>query len=113
MIDLDQLRERMVEAQIAARGVRNPRVLEAMRTVPREAFVPAQLAEFAYKDKPLPIGEGQTISQPYIIGLMADLADPGPEDKVLDVGTGSGYAAAGDEPDGGAGVHHRASSRTR
>jgi protein-L-isoaspartate(D-aspartate) O-methyltransferase len=84
----------MVEAQIAARDVRNARVLEAMRRVPRDAFVPEELAEFAYEDGPLPIGAGQTISQPYIVALMAELADPGPEDKVLEVGTGSGYAAA-------------------
>jgi protein-L-isoaspartate(D-aspartate) O-methyltransferase len=92
--DLARKRRRMVETQIAARGVRNTRVLEAMGMVPREAFVPEDLAEFAYEDGPLPIGAGQTISQPYIIGLMAELADPGPADKVLDVGTGSGYAAA-------------------
>jgi protein-L-isoaspartate(D-aspartate) O-methyltransferase len=84
----------MVETQIAAPGVRNTRVLEAMRTVPREAFVPEELAEFAYLDGPLPIGEGQTISQLFIVALMAELAAPGPEDKVLEVGTGSGYAAA-------------------
>jgi protein-L-isoaspartate(D-aspartate) O-methyltransferase len=84
----------MVEAQIAARGVRHARVLEAMRAVPREAFLPKELAEFAYEDGPLPIGAGQTISQPYIVALMAELADPGPGDKVLEVGTGSGYAAA-------------------
>jgi protein-L-isoaspartate(D-aspartate) O-methyltransferase len=69
-------------------------VLQAMRAVPREAFVPEELAEFAYMDGPLPIGEGQTISQPFIVGLMAELAGPGPEDKVLEVVTGSGYAAA-------------------
>src|SRR5918994_2224520 len=92
--DLARKRRRMVEAQIAARGVRDARVLEAMRTVPREAFVPEELAEFAYMDGPLPIGEGQTISQPYVIALMAELADPGSEDKVLEVGTGWGYAAA-------------------
>jgi protein-L-isoaspartate(D-aspartate) O-methyltransferase len=87
-------RARMVETQIVGRGVRSPRVLEAMRTVPREAFLPEELAEFAYQDGPLPIGEGQTISQPYIVALMAELADPGPEDRILDIGTGSGYAAA-------------------
>jgi protein-L-isoaspartate(D-aspartate) O-methyltransferase len=91
---LARKRRRMVEAQIAARGVRNTRVLEAMRRVPREAFVPEELAEFAYEDGPLPIGAGQTISQPYVVALMAELADPGPRDKVLDVGTGSGFAAA-------------------
>jgi hypothetical protein len=84
----------MIELQIAARGVRNTRVLEATRTVPREAFVPEELAEFAYEDGPLPIGAGQTISQPYIVALMAQLANPGPEDNVLEVGTGLGYAAA-------------------
>src|SRR5918994_2553451 len=92
--DLARKRRRMVEAQIAARGVPDARVLEAIRAVPREAFVPEELAEFAYEDGPLPIGAGQTISQPYIVALMAELADPGPEDKVLEVGTGSGYAAA-------------------
>src|ERR687898_2707330 len=95
MNHLARRRRRMVEAQIAARGVLDTRVLQAMRTVPREAFVPEELAEFAYEDGPLPIGEGQTISQPYVVALMAELADPGPDDKVLDVGTGSGYAAAG------------------
>lgn len=94
MDDLARGRARMVETQIVARGVHNPRVLEAMRTVPREAFVPEDLVEFAYEDAPLPIGESQTISQPYTVALMADLADPGPEERVLDVGTGSGYAAA-------------------
>ena len=94
VIDLDRARERMIDRQIVARGVRHPRVLEAMRAVPREAFVPEELAEFAYEDGPLPIGEGQTISQPYVVALMAELADPGPENRVLDVGTGSGYAAA-------------------
>jgi protein-L-isoaspartate(D-aspartate) O-methyltransferase len=91
---LARKRRRMVEAQIAARGVRNTRVLEAMRAVPREAFVPEELAEFAYEDGPLPIGAGQTISQPYVVALMAELAYPGSREKVLDVGTGSGYAAA-------------------
>ena len=94
MSDFAHQRHRMVERQIAARGVRHRRVLDAMRAVPREAFVPAELAEFAYDDGPLPIGEGQTISQPYVVALMAELAGPGPEDQVLDVGTGSGYAAA-------------------
>lgn len=92
--DRSRERARMVETQLAARGVRNRRVLDAMRAVPREAFVPEELAEFAYDDGPLPIGEDQTISQPYIVALMAELADPGPKDTILDVGTGSGYAAA-------------------
>jgi protein-L-isoaspartate(D-aspartate) O-methyltransferase len=87
-------RDRMVEMQIAARGVRDPRVLDAMRQVPREAFVPEELAARAYDDTPLPIPGGQTISQPYIVALMAEAATILPDDRVLDVGTGSGYAAA-------------------
>src|SRR5690242_6864279 len=85
---------RMVERQIAARGITDERVLAAMRDVPREAFVPENLREFAYDDTPLPIDRGHTISQPYIVALMADAAGIGPDDRVLDVGTGSGYAAA-------------------
>lgn len=84
----------MVDRQVAARGVTDPRVLEAMRVVPREEFVPANLAEFAYEDAPLPIEEGQTISQPYIVGVMVEALELGPEDRVLEVGAGSGYAAA-------------------
>jgi len=84
----------MVDLQIARRGVRSHLVLDAMRTVPREAFLPEPLQEFAYEDAPLPIAEGQTISQPYIVALMTDaLALEGGE-KVLEIGTGSGYAAA-------------------
>ncbi|MFM7460484.1 MAG: protein-L-isoaspartate(D-aspartate) O-methyltransferase, partial [Burkholderiales bacterium] len=84
----------MVEQQIAARGIRDPKVLEAMLTVPREAFLPPDMTEFAYEDSPLPIAEGQTISQPYIVALMAEaLALEGCE-RVLEIGTGSGYAAA-------------------
>jgi protein-L-isoaspartate(D-aspartate) O-methyltransferase len=70
MTDLCGARERMVQTQIAARGIRDPAVLEAMRTVPREAFLPPELAEFAYEDHPLPIAQGQTISQPFIVALM-------------------------------------------
>jgi len=84
----------MVEHQLAARGIADGRVLAAMERVPREAFVPAELAEYAYDDSPLPIGEGQTISQPYIVALMAEAAHIGPGARVLEVGTGSGYAAA-------------------
>src|SRR5437879_11582211 len=84
----------MVNAQLAKRGIRDPRVLEAMRTVPREAFVEPGFEEFAYEDGPLPIGEGQTISQPYIVALMIEAADVKPGDNVLEVGAGSGYAAA-------------------
>ena len=87
-------RDEMVERQIVARGVRDPAVLRAMRAVPREAFVPADLEEFAYLDTPLPIGEEQTISQPYIVAVMAELLEVQPGERVLDVGTGSGYAAA-------------------
>ena len=88
------LRENMVQYQIAARGVSDDRVLDAMRTVPREIFMPEALAEFAYEDTPLPIEEGQTISQPYIVALMIAAIRPGREDRVLEIGTGSGYAAA-------------------
>ena len=94
MADFTQARAGMVERQIAGRGVRDPALLAAMREVPREAFVPDRLAEFAYDDTPLPIAEGQTISQPYIVALMSEAADIRPGDRVLDVGTGSGYAAA-------------------
>src|SRR5215510_1836106 len=87
-------RERMVERQIAARGVNDPRVLAAMREVPRETFVAPGFEEFAYEDSPLPIAEGQTISQPYIVALMIEAAEVKPGDRVLEVGAGSGYAAA-------------------
>jgi protein-L-isoaspartate(D-aspartate) O-methyltransferase len=87
-------RRQMVEDQLQARGIRDRRVLAAMDTVPRHDFVPEDLKDFAYDDRPLPIGEGQTISQPYIVALMAEAAAIAPEDRVLDVGTGSGYAAA-------------------
>lgn len=94
MLDLTHERERMVERQVARRGVKNSYVLEAMRAVPRERFVPEGLREFAYEDTPLPIEAGQTISQPYIVGLMIEAADVRPGDNVLEVGAGSGYAAA-------------------
>ena len=84
----------MVRRQIEGRGVRDPRVLEAMRTVPRHRFVARSLAGDAYKDYPLGISAGQTISQPYIVALMAEAAAIGPQDRVLEVGTGSGYGAA-------------------
>ncbi|HEU5179854.1 MAG TPA: protein-L-isoaspartate(D-aspartate) O-methyltransferase [Candidatus Polarisedimenticolia bacterium] len=87
-------RATMVTQQIAGRGIRDPRVLEAMRTVPRHRFVPESWADAAYSDQPLPIGFGQTISQPYIVALMTELAQPGPGDKALEIGTGSGYQAA-------------------
>lgn len=87
-------RERMVERQVAARGVRDAAVLHALREVPREAFLPPELAEFAYRDAPLPIACGQTISQPYIVALMTAALRLAPGDRVLEIGTGSGYAAA-------------------
>ncbi|HEV8238969.1 MAG TPA: protein-L-isoaspartate(D-aspartate) O-methyltransferase [Thermoanaerobaculia bacterium] len=92
--DLAALRDEMIARQLAARGVRDERVLEAMRAVPREEFVPPELVEFAYEDSPLPISEQQTISQPYIVALMAEALELQPGDRVLEVGTGSGYAAA-------------------
>ena len=84
----------MVRRQIEGRGVRDPQVLDAMRTVPRHRFVSRTLAGDAYKDHPLPIGAGQTISQPYIVALMAEAAAIGSDHRVLEVGTGSGYGAA-------------------
>ena len=89
-----QARERMVERQIAGRGVRDEGVLAAMRAVPRERFVEPGFEARAYEDGPLPIGEGQTISQPYIVAAMIEAARVGKDDKVLEVGAGSGYAAA-------------------
>lgn len=94
MSEYAALRCQMVDRQIAARGVRSPNVLEAMRKVPRELFLPREIREFAYEDAPLPIAAGQTISQPYIVAFMTEgLALEGGE-KVLEIGTGSGYAAA-------------------
>jgi len=90
----EKARERMVTAQLRRRGVRDVRVLNAMANVPREAFVSAGTEELAYEDSPLPIGEGQTISQPYIVAMMAEAAGLEPADRVLEVGAGSGYAAA-------------------
>ncbi len=87
-------RERMVEQQMEARDIRDARVLAAMRSVPRHRFVPTQEQRYAYSDTPLPIGEGQTISQPYIVALMTQLARPSSADIALEVGTGSGYQAA-------------------
>jgi len=87
-------RERMVEEQIAARGIADLAVLDAMRAVPRQMFVPPSAAEFAYEDTPLPIEEGQTISQPYVVALMAAALKLTPRDRVLEIGAGSGYAAA-------------------
>lgn len=90
----ERARYRMVEQQIAARGVRDPLVLAAMEKVPRHEFVPAEYRHLAHTDQPLPIGHGQTISQPYIVGLMTELLQVGAGDTVLEIGTGSGYQAA-------------------
>lgn len=87
-------RRRMVETQIVARGVRDGAVLDAMRRVPRHRFVPVSDRHLSYSDGPLPIGQGQTISQPYIVALMTELAAVDRDSKVLEVGTGSGYQAA-------------------
>jgi protein-L-isoaspartate(D-aspartate) O-methyltransferase len=87
-------RELMVQQQIAARGVRDQRVLQAMRKVPRHLFVPPGMQPYAYLDSPLPIGQKQTISQPYIVAFMTEALRLKPQDRVLEVGTGSGYQAA-------------------
>jgi protein-L-isoaspartate(D-aspartate) O-methyltransferase len=88
------LRIQMVEEQLAARGIENDRVLAVMGKVPRHEFVSESVRHSAYDDHPLPIGEGQTISQPYIVALMTELADSQPDHRILEVGTGSGYQAA-------------------
>ena len=93
MAGRDAERLRMVREQVESRGVRDAAVLRAMTEVPREAFVPEDQAEFAYRDTPLPIAEDQTISQPYIVALMAAALELEPDDRVLEIGTGSGYAA--------------------
>lgn len=92
--DISSKRASMVEHHIVRRGITSPRLLEAMRRVPREQFLPGELRESAHEDRPLPIASGQTISQPYIVALMVDALDLNASARVLDVGTGSGYAAA-------------------
>jgi protein-L-isoaspartate(D-aspartate) O-methyltransferase len=94
VIDFEKERSRMVDEQIAARGVRDPRVLAAMRRVPRHEFMPEAMRVQAYGDHAMPIGEGQTISQPYIVALMSELLELRGEERVLEIGTGSGYQAA-------------------
>ena len=89
-----QQRERMVAEQLAGRDIRDPRVLDAMRKVPRHQFVPASMRDRAYQDSPLPIGRDQTISQPYIVAYMTQALELRPTHKVLEIGTGSGYQAA-------------------
>lgn len=92
--DPERLRQRMVDGQIAARDVDDERVLDAMRSVPRHVFVPSVSTQEAYADGALPIGRGQTISQPYVVAWMTQQLEIRPGDRVLEVGTGSGYAAA-------------------
>lgn len=94
MPDFERARAHMVETQIVRRGVTSRVVLDAMRKVPREKFVARGFEDSAYEDRPLPIGEGQTISQPFVVAHMIEAAQIRPEDRVLEVGTGSGYAAA-------------------
>jgi protein-L-isoaspartate(D-aspartate) O-methyltransferase len=94
MKNLDISREIMLSRDIAGRGIGDPKVLAAMGQVPREEFVPAELKDQAYGDYPLPIDEGQTISQPYIVAYMAECLELSPADRVLEIGTGSGYSAA-------------------
>ncbi len=91
---LETARRAMVDRQLRTRDITDERVLDAMAAVPREAFVEAGDARLAYEDGPLPIGRGQTISQPYVVALMLQLAAPGPDDRVLEVGCGSGYVMA-------------------
>jgi protein-L-isoaspartate(D-aspartate) O-methyltransferase len=88
------LRQSMVESQLRKRGISDQRVLDAMARVPRHEFAPLQYREQSYEDHPLPIGEGQTISQPYIVALMLQVLAVSPTDRVLEVGTGSGYLTA-------------------
>lgn len=92
--DYLQQREAMVRAQIAGRGIRDRSTLKALRAVPRHLFVPDHLKPYAYRDTPLPIGNGQTISQPYIVAFMTEALELKPTDRVLEIGTGSGYQAA-------------------
>ena len=92
--DFARLRDQMVKRQIIARGVKNPGVIRAMEKVKRHLFVPERYRAYSYDDRPLPIGEGQTISQPYIVAFMTEALDLKPKDRVLEIGTGSGYQAA-------------------
>jgi len=93
-IDPENARARMVAEQLERRGIKDPRVLAAMRTVARHRFLPAELHEHAYDDGPLPIGDSQTISQPYMVALMSEVAELTGAERVLEVGTGSGYQTA-------------------
>lgn len=93
-LDFDRARSQMVERQLRDRGIEDPAVLAAMQRVPRHRFVPSDLVDLAYQDSPLPIGYDQTISQPYIVAYMSEVAQIAPGDRVLEIGTGSGYQAA-------------------
>jgi protein-L-isoaspartate(D-aspartate) O-methyltransferase len=92
--EFKKARNHMVETTIKNRGISDPNVLAAMQTVPRHCFVPENLLSVAYADRPLPIGEGQTISQPYVVALMTEILKPVKNDRILEIGTGSGYQAA-------------------
>lgn len=99
MIEFDseetiKLRRNMVEKQLISRGIKNQRVIEAFLSVPRHLFVPPPCRDLSYQDSPLPLGQSQTISQPFIVALMVELLNPQKEDRVLEVGTGSGYETA-------------------
>jgi protein-L-isoaspartate(D-aspartate) O-methyltransferase len=94
MMNIEELRNIMIEKHLKAPGVKNPDVLQAMSEVPGKAFLFEEMSEFAYEDSPLPIGQGQTISQPYIVAVMTELLEPSKLDRVLEIGTGPGYAAA-------------------
>ena len=94
MDSTDAARARMVDEQLSSRNIQDPGVLDAMRKVARHAFVPEELASEAYEDRPLPIGQGQTISQPYVVALMTEALQIAPDARVLEIGTGSGYGAA-------------------
>jgi protein-L-isoaspartate(D-aspartate) O-methyltransferase len=94
VFDFSAQRQRMVERQLMTRGIKDARVLAAMEKVPREEFVPADQRREAYEDGPLPIGHGQTISQPYVVAFMTQQLQPKSSDRVLEIGTGSGYQAA-------------------
>jgi protein-L-isoaspartate(D-aspartate) O-methyltransferase len=92
--DFEKQKERMVCAQLQSRGIKNQEILDAMRKVPRHEFVPHNMIPYAYNDEPLPIGEGQTISQPYIVAYMTEALELKGSDRVLEIGTGSGYQTA-------------------
>jgi len=90
----EDARLRMVETQLRARGLRDERVLDAMASIPRERFLPPGARHMAYDDRAVPLGEGQTVSQPYMVAAMTEALEPGPDDRVLEIGTGSGYQTA-------------------